>query len=244
MLAIPSTPVLREGWDTLQRSAAAVRGLPSASATLDLIRLSQQHRGLSNGVLSGNAGMVAPREAKQAEVQRALKVTQEAVSALGSAELSRLAAGVTQDWQALAAAVSARDLPVPQSFARHTAMIARQLELLEDIANRSGIVVEDDAANDFLQAALLRNLPLATEALGQMRARGSALLTRGEASAEDRAHFEALLHRLQTALHDTQRLLALSGQHDAPVQAALAAPLSTLRESSASALKLVSDEIL
>ncbi|MDP2006884.1 MAG: methyl-accepting chemotaxis protein [Rubrivivax sp.] len=244
MLAVPSTLVLRDGYAHLQAVRAEAAGIAPAGAALELIRMTQQHRGLSSGMLAGNEAMVATRQAKQAEVQQALAAAQATVAGLGKDKLKDTAARVATTWQALAGDVAGKSVNGAQSFGRHTALIAAQLLLLEDIANSSGIVFEQDPAAYFLQAAMLRTLPAATEALGQMRARGSALLTQGEASAEDKARFEALVQQFQRATEDSQRLLALTGQHDDGLRSLLAPLIATSQASAASAMQLVEAQIL
>ncbi|MBL8351054.1 MAG: nitrate- and nitrite sensing domain-containing protein [Burkholderiaceae bacterium] len=244
MLAVPGAIVLRDGFGNVQTTRAEMAGLPPSGAMLKLVRLTQQHRGLANGMLAGNAAMAPTRQAKQAEVQQALAAAQAALATLGDDKLREQAARMASDWQALAGDVAGKSVDGAQSFARHTVLIADQLTLLEDIATSSGIVLEEEPAAYFMQAALLRALPEATEALGQMRARGAALLTRGQASAEDRARLEALAQRFQRAQRDSSRLLALASQHDGEIGKALKGALGAAQVSTEAALGLVDQKIL
>jgi methyl-accepting chemotaxis protein len=132
----------------------------------------------------------------------------------------------------------------PASFASHTALIVAQMALLQDISHSTGIVLGDDAASYYLQAAVLVELPKVTEDLGQMRARGSALLSKGTAAPEDKARFDDMAQRLQAHEHDARKLLDLVGHHEPALQQALAAPLDAATRAVAQARTLVDDRIL
>src|SRR6218665_2062693 len=70
MAAVPSGMVLRDAVvnvGTLQKERDA---LPPARATLELIRLTQEHRGLSAAVLSGDAGKQPDRQSRQQAVDQ------------------------------------------------------------------------------------------------------------------------------------------------------------------------------
>ncbi len=244
MLAVPSAMVMRDGLQRLQAARAERAGIPPAGAALELLRQTQQHRGVTAAALAGNAALAQAREGRQAEVARALQRTDAAVAALGDDALKQAMAGVRDGWQALAADVTARAVTGPQSLARHTTLIAGQLDLLDDIANSSGIVFEADPAAYFLQSAVLRSLPLATETLGQLRARGAALLSQGQATAAERVRLETLAAQAQRAVRDSDKLLGLMAQHDPAMRDQLQAARTAAAVALEATRKLVDEQIL
>jgi len=62
MAAVPTALVLRQAVADWRVANAELAGLPPAKGLLQLMRSTQQHRGLANGVLSGNAAGAAARE--------------------------------------------------------------------------------------------------------------------------------------------------------------------------------------
>jgi len=244
MLVVPSLWVVRMDLDKIQSARSESAGMQPSRDALTLIQFTQQHRGLSAGMLAGNAAMVAARQAKQAEVERALAQAQASAAALDDAKLKTLVERIAADWRALVGEVGNKSISGPQSFARHTALIADELGLLEDITHVSGIVLHADPAGYFLQATVLSTLPRITEDLGQMRARGAALLTRGEASAEDRARFEALATQLQIHDREANKMLVLLGQYDAEMAKTLAAQVASAKAAIAQGRALVDEHIL
>src|SRR5882672_929410 len=71
MVVIPTAIVVKTTWTSL-RTAQSESDAIEPAATTRLIQLTQQHRGISAGFLSGDDGLKAAREAKQDEVQQAL----------------------------------------------------------------------------------------------------------------------------------------------------------------------------
>jgi methyl-accepting chemotaxis protein len=244
MLAVPSALVLQDRigqWSTARKELA---GLPSLNATLSLIRLTQQHRGFSAGMLAGNQAMVEKRQAKQSEVESAAAAVQASLGTLGADRISSDLAAWTARWKALSDEVSGRKIPAAQSFARHNALIVDALALLEDISHECGLVFEADPATYFLQAAVLSPLPKVTEDLGQMRARGTVLLTRGEVSAEDKVRLEGMTVKLQLHIQESAKLLDQVSLANPVMGQALAKPLAAARLSAEKALKLMDEQIL
>ena len=244
MLAIPTFLVARASQDKLAAAKAELKGMAPVGDALQLLRLTQQHRGLSAAVMAGNEGMAAARQAKQAEVGKALEQARTSVKALGDSQLDALIERMADDWRVLSRAVAAKGVDGPQSFARHTALITEELGYLEDITYSSGIVLDSDPATYFLQAAVFMSLPRITEELGQMRARGAALLTRGEASAEDKARFDAMSGQIRLNNRETAKLLAMVGHFNPGTRQSLAAPLAAATAAAELAVKLAQEKIL
>jgi methyl-accepting chemotaxis protein len=244
MLAIPTFLVVRASQDKLTGAKAELKGMAPVGDALQLLRLTQQHRGLSAAILAGNEGMLAARQAKQIEVGKALEQARTSVKVLGDGQLDALIERMANDWRALSGAVAAKGVDGPQSFARHTALITEELGYLEDITFSSGIVLDADPATYFLQSAVFMSLPRITEELGQMRARGAALLTRGEASAEDKARFDAMSGQIRLNSRETAKLLAMVGHFSPGTLQSLAAPMASATAAAGQAVKLADDKIL
>src|SRR5688572_22849199 len=107
MAAVPAALHLSTLHANAVQGQRGAEGGRTVRSVLEVIRLVQQHRGLSNGVLAGNATLVAQRDAKKTEVLGALE-------AMGSSAPKGLAAESTEisrAFGALAAAVDARALP-------------------------------------------------------------------------------------------------------------------------------------
>src|SRR5690349_15139298 len=88
MLALPSSFLFSAEWthqSDAQREAAAIA---PARALLQLLRLTQQHRGLAAQALGGNEQAGAARAERQAEIDKAMTQALAAIATLGDAKLA------------------------------------------------------------------------------------------------------------------------------------------------------------
>ncbi len=245
MVALPAWKTLSHSAAQLATARAEAEGLPPAAALLQVVRLTQQHRGLTSMALGGNADAWTQREAKQAEVDAALAKAREALDRWHrDAALSARLAELQREWQGLAGAAAARSLAAPQSFARHTEQVQKLLDLLDGVVETSGLTLDDHPASYHLVMVALNHLPTLTEAMGQMRARGSGLLAKGEASLEQRAQVAALLANAGQYLHkagfESEKVFAL----DAPLRERLAAPFGQARQATEAVLRVADEQIV
>ncbi|MFD1840421.1 nitrate- and nitrite sensing domain-containing protein [Paracidovorax cattleyae] len=115
-------------------------------------------------------------------------------------DLQLFLAGNTKNWACCSA----------DSNLLHVALIERVLDLIDDVANTSGLARDTDIRTHYLQKAVLGQLPQLTESLGQMRAHGALVLARGEVAPEERARIEALSDRVRKYYGDARKALELA----------------------------------
>ena len=212
MLAVPSAVIVSASLVKLSVANLELSGIQPARDTLALIQLTQQHRGLSATLLGGKDSLAAARLAKQAEVGHAMALALTSSATLGDVKVTALVDRISTEWHVIANGVGSKSMPGPQSFSRHTALIADQLSLLEDITIVSGIVFHPESSGYFLQAGVLTHLPKVTETLGQIRALGALMLARGDASPQERARIEALAIQTRSHYRDARKALDLALQ--------------------------------
>jgi hypothetical protein len=223
MAGAPAFIVLSEKVTSLRSLEEERGGMAPAEASLQLIKLMQEHRGLSTAFLSGDASKLADMKDRAAKVQTALADTRQAIQGLDSEPTNKTIQGVTQEWEALSKDVGSGVLTPPVSVKRHTELIARTLLLLEDIAAVSGLALDADAESYFLIMSTIRDVPRLTEKLGIARARGTAMLVKNSSTPEERQTLSNLLTAAKTHAQDAQRNLdrALeAGSHDVAYQKA------------------------
>ncbi|WP_290867215.1 methyl-accepting chemotaxis protein [Aquabacterium sp.] len=221
MAGAPALIVLSEKVTSLRGLEEERGGMPPTEASLHLIKLMQEHRGLSTAFLSGDASKLADMKDRAAKVQTALADTRQAILGLDSEPTNKTIQGVTQEWEALSKDVGSGVLTPPVSVKRHTELIARTLLLLEDIAAVSGLALDADAESYFLIMSTIRDVPRLTEKLGIARARGTAMLVKNSSTPEERQTLSNLLTAAKTHAQDAQRNLdrALdAGSHDVAYQ--------------------------
>ncbi|WP_290642464.1 methyl-accepting chemotaxis protein, partial [Aquabacterium sp.] len=211
MAAAPSTLVLSSAVGNLHDLREEVKGLAPSEAMLKLIRLTQEHRGLSAAVLSGDASKQAVRQERQAQVEQAYAGVLSALSDMDSASLRGKVDELHRDWQALAQDVSSVALATPASIKRHTELVNRQLLLLEDVVGDSGLALDADAQCYYLITAAFRDLPRLTEKLGISRAKGTAMLVKKDPASTEGHALASLLDGLKAHAVDASRDMEKSG---------------------------------
>ena len=244
MVAVPAGMTIQNKLSVLRNAQTEAAGMAPASALLKLIQLTQQHRGLSAGVLGGNASMVATREARQGEVHQALEAVRQSLAALGHDGLNQRLGRVQQAWQGLSTAVEGRNVTGPESFKRHTDLIAEQLALLDEITVVAQLALDPEAGSYHLITAVFNYLPNATENLGQMRALGALYLSRGSAQPEELARLNAIANGAQVNLQGAGKALARASAADDRVREAMGTAQQTAQTAATAVIQLAQQNII
>lgn len=237
----PAVMLVRAKVGEVTSAREELAGIAPAADLLRLVRLTQQHRGLSAGMLGGNAEMVAAREKVQAEVQAALaQAIASAARYQGGPALGELQA----EWETIARAVGARQWQPPESFARHTALVARQLRWLEQVLDRSTLALDPAAATYYTIIATLDKSPWLTELLGQLRGRGALALARKALPDDERLGLAATMAQARTRQAEARSALEKATAADATVGGVLAGKLKAADEQHEALMALIERDLL
>jgi methyl-accepting chemotaxis protein len=245
MIALPLGGVLiRDRWITMQVASEESEGIKPAGDVLKLMRLTQQHRGLSAAVLNGDASLADARKVKASEVAAALEqALAQAARYSDPAQLARRQAA-QKAWQGLPEAVESGSLTAPQSFQKHTTLIRLELEMLEDITDASGMALDPEAATYYLMQSAFANLPPVTEFLGQLRARGAAALARADLSPAERSWIGLRKEQMADAFDQFKRNADKSFAADPEFATSMADSMSKAQAAIASATRLLDEQII
>ena len=244
MVAMPVWLVIKTAVATLSVARAEAAGIEPSGDMLTLIKFTQQHRGQSAMVLAGNDGVQAARQAKQAEVGLAMVKAEQSVAVLDDPRLKESLAAIQREWQAVADAIGGNSIAGPQSFAQHTALIAKQLALLDDIVDSSTLAFDSDAGTHHMVSSVLGHLPHLNESLGQMRAVGATLLTRGEIMPEDRMRITTTGATAQQHLDSAREAFDKAMDAEPAWRRALDGPVASAMAAAEAVLKLTDEQIV
>jgi methyl-accepting chemotaxis protein len=208
MTALPTLDLVWQKWDTLQATQHEAEGIQPVGAVLKALRLTQVHRGISTNWLAGNDSLKDSREARAAELDKAMATLLQTSAAYAGGRLAEHRSAVDSDWRALRDAVSSKAIDSPTGFARHTALVAGQLRLLGDVADRSGLMLDPEPGTYYLMAMVVDVLPKVSELLGQSRALGALYLKRTAITPAERAGLQALLDQLARQSQELDRYTA------------------------------------
>ena len=193
--------VARQQQITIERAEQERHAVELARPIAELVRLAQQQRGLTARVLGGERGAEASLREVQRDLGNGLARLQAWLDAGQRADLAKIQAG----WQRLVA--EGLDGSSEQSFARHSAIVDELLRLKARIADDHGLTFDPEADTYFLKAVAVERLPFLLERFGRLRALGSGVLARGEATPEERGMLLVRTEEIASGLRDMRESL-------------------------------------
>lgn len=200
-IAVLQVTLYRQLATVIEPSHQEIIGISRIKGLNQLIAAMQQHRGLSSGVLNGNEALKDKRASKQQEVSRLF---------------AEVAAGLTvelknnADWQAIQSSWAhiERDglaWTAPKSFAEHTQMISQALVFVVTVADVSALTLDPDIDSYYLMDNIVVKMPAVLERIGQLRARGTGILSKKAIEDQQKSELGILLGELRSTLQ-AQRL--------------------------------------
>ncbi|WBY00220.1 methyl-accepting chemotaxis protein [Ramlibacter tataouinensis] len=243
LMGLPAWLYVAEADKAIGAAQSEQRGLRPAKQALELLRFVQQHRGLNALALENGEGAQAARQAKGAEVLRAAQAFGDSVAGVGGA-LGAEWQQVRRELEQLARAADAGAMNANESFQKHTALIVRLMDVLALSADHFSLTLDPQPDGHFLVVSLLSEGPALTEVLGQARARGAAILARGEVTVRDREGLGALLERIRQLQRGLTISLGKSFAADAATRDALAGPADAAATAVRQALELTDQRVL
>ncbi|GAB6140200.1 hypothetical protein JCM14076_09290 [Methylosoma difficile] len=163
------------------------QGLIPAKELIALAQALPKHRGSSTGLLSGNAAMESEVKTSRAAADRHFSAFDALSKSITDPELLKTWNSIKSDWPAIIKNFDNRTSNAQQNFQAHTQLIAKVLDLLEQVADYYGLSLDPYPESYFLQRALLVEAPMLTEYLGQARGWGTSLLAKAAKQAVAKA---------------------------------------------------------
>ena len=205
-----------------------------------LVQLTQQHRGLSSGVLNGNEAMKEKRAAKEKEVAAALQTTDAALSATIRA-LPQWRK-IQEDWQAISR--DGLSWTAPENIKRHTAVISQILTFMVDIADETELTLDPAMDTYYMMDTVVAKMPAMLERLGVSRARGTGVLTKKELSAQMRIDMTATLADMGATLDAQNSNIEKVIRYAPGVREAISPNAKTFSTESQKVFVLIREDIL
>lgn len=212
----------------LQSTRLEVAASPLLALTLELVSQTQKHRGLVNRALAGDATI----EGALTQNRTAMKA---AIAALQATLVDQPGLDLAPSWQPIRLVLerlAGGDVPrdAAQSFRLHSEQVEALRHFLSRSAEASGLLLEPDAGAFHLMHLAVEPLIVWTEALGQLRGRGAALLRKGEAGPADRAEMVAQTRLLTQATASAEAIGAALVRAGESAPPSLAEALANARQ--------------
>ncbi|MEZ0309056.1 MAG: methyl-accepting chemotaxis protein, partial [Ramlibacter sp.] len=201
-VALAGYPAYRV-FQSLEESISLARteesGLGAITASLELVRTLQDHRGSSNSVIMGDEKRGAAQLKNVAEVDAAYAKLEAITGPLQEPAVNEKMAAFKQTWTALKDNIAARKIEQRAATEEHITAIRGLLRLTEDLTSIYKIDLDGDPVTHHIARSTLVELPALSEALGQLR---SPVVSRLQALATARAGDAA---RMEAGLRDAFR---------------------------------------
>ena len=245
MVALPTVLYLQRAFADVALAQRQVQGGRVVGEVNRVVQSMQVHRGLSAGMLSGNAALEQRRPGVSAGLTQAMDKVEQVLKEVQAPEsIQAQWTERRQAWAGLEPAVAGRQLSVDESTQKHTQLIASTLLFGDAVMDAFGLSLDSDLATHMLSRASLVNAMQLTEYLGQMRARGTALLTQGEITPQGRAALQALHRLAQQAQGDWSRNLGKAAAADGRIRTGLEAAARQQSEAVGATLGLAQKELI
>ncbi|MDT3736036.1 MAG: methyl-accepting chemotaxis protein [Denitratisoma sp.] len=205
---------------SLSQSERELSGAEAIKPMLGLIQLVQQHRGMANGVLAGNAQMKDKVAAKATEISQAFAGADAAMLRHGDI------VGQQEAWQRLkdewtALAKEWAEMTGPASFSAHTSVVQGVMQIVTGIGESSGLVMDPDLDSYYLANTAVFVMPETLERLAVIRGAGNGVLTRKAVTEDERHEFSTRLGVLDKMTTDLLAALARSEKYNPLIKPAM-----------------------
>lgn len=224
----------------IEPSRQEMVGLTGIKALNQLVSAMQQHRGLSSGVLNGNESLKSLRTNKATELVSLFDAADKALPpVLRDGEQWRTLHG---EWSNIQQAVLSW---TPQhSFAQHTHWIDQALVLMINLADASSLTLDPDLDGYYLMDTIVVKMPAMLEHIGQVRARGTGILSKKILDEQQKSEFGILLGALQMTQKQHRLNLEKVMSNNSSTRAGLGSSTRNFDQSVDEIVKLVEADIL
>jgi methyl-accepting chemotaxis protein len=239
MVVLQST-LYRELSKVIEPSRAELRGLVALKPMNRLVSAMQQHRGLSSGVLNGNAALTERRAGKEKDVELEFGLTEVVLppGVMASTQWKSLKA----DWVEIRK--DGLEWTPSESIARHTRMIDTALGAMVAVADEMSLTLDPDIDTYYLMDAVVVKLPNLLERLGQMRARGTGILSKKEITKIQEIDVGTLIGEIVSTQRQQKRSLDKVMAYSAATRVVLEKPAGELDKLVGEVVDLVKKDIL
>lgn len=149
-----------------KEKAKSLQGLATLTLLIDIIKLTQQHRGLQSGLLNGQSqvlnDLIKQEQSLNSQYQMLMNDKM-----MGDKVSRRLISKAYTQWQNV---LNKPSPDINRNFHQHSRLIQRLLDCLWDLADEYSLTSHRDKQIQILSNDLVRTLPELTEAIGQVRA--------------------------------------------------------------------------
>ncbi|GAB3478209.1 nitrate- and nitrite sensing domain-containing protein [Marinomonas epiphytica] len=191
-------------WQNARRwKQQSLIGIDLIQNLIEILKLSQQHRGLHSGFLNGQVALKSQLTSLEQKIDQLYQQVETQQTHIAKYTFANIRAEYKQ-WQRL---LNQSNLDASQSFQQHSALIKRLLDSIWDLADDFGLTSSQDPAHKALFNRLVRTLPELAESLGQVRALTMQVSNSERCTPDKKLHLLYTLNKIETEMDAAQSQL-------------------------------------
>ena len=220
-----------------------LKGNECLKPLIPLIQHLQQHRGASGGYLSGDRTFKETMAQKQAEIAEDIKAVDTVMERYGDElKVKGTWEEIKREWQNLQSQVE--HLSRDESFQRHRDLIAKVLQLRQDIADASELILDPDLDSYYLMLAVVQRYPEATEQLGWTRSEGTAAIADRKVTDAERVKLWMTYEMASNGLRQEQKGLERAMNYNPALRNRIEQTVRSAHEKTQSFLTMLDERLL
>ncbi len=219
------------------------RGLEVIEPVLDMVRLLQQHRGLTVGALGGELSLREKASGKESELDDASKLIDVTNAKLGDdLRFSAEWKGIKADWENLK--TTWPNMKIEDNRKAHDALVDRTLAMVSLVTDSSGLLRDAGLDTFYLIDTTALHLPDLLERLGTISAAGTGVLAAKQIDERGKLDFSAKLGVLDNVVHEIKQNLGRAAEANPALREKLNGFSARLLGATDETLDVVRNEIM
>ena len=226
--------------EDIQKAKHELNGVVLIKPILQTIQSAQRHRGLSSGIIGGDKGLADELSEEALTLNNAFQTLETYLPVnIISSQSWRDIISEYQKIQFAGLSWSKDD-----NFFAHIHLIAQLQQLLINLADKYALTLDSDIASYYLILTTIKDMPLALEQLGQMRAYGTGILANKVISEQEKIKLHTLLTTIASAFDSLANNLDKISQFNKQIKTKLSLAAEDISVSSKKITQLVHADIL
>lgn len=188
-------------------------GLVYIEEIRSIVQFTQQHRGLSSGYLSGDKSVEGTLHERQKEINEFYNNIEQLISKdRDSYRVRDDFQQIRNQWETIT--TNLVSYTGPEAIALHNQLITELFDFASTIAGESSLFLDFDLVNYHMVVLVVERLPMITELMGQSRAVGTGIATRGTINHEENFQLSQLKLSLENQVHNVERSIEAINRED------------------------------
>ncbi|OIJ12295.1 hypothetical protein BKP35_10850 [Anaerobacillus arseniciselenatis] len=190
--------------EDIRVSESERNGLVYIEEIRSIVQYTQQHRGLSSGYLSGDEAVAGAINERQEDINQLYNNIEHLINDDNDRYSIREDFQYVKDqWNSIT--TNLFSYIAPEAIELHNNLMIDIFDFAATIAGESSLFLDYDLVNYHMVVLVVDRLPLITELMGQSRAVGTGIATRGNINDEENFQLSQLKQSLENQVHNVER---------------------------------------